>query len=96
MQREINGEKYNFGMTRGGIRAAERAGLNASTLGDKPMEALYLLWYASLYNSHPMVVKKADNLLDAYLDEDSCPETIEDIMGVLTEEYLAVFKLATE
>lgn len=96
MQREINGQKYNFRMTRGGIRAAERAGMNMGEIGDKPMEALYYLWYASLYAEHPMAMKKCDALLDDYLDDSSCPESYEDLIGTLMEDYAAVFNIATE
>lgn len=96
VKREIEGVEYTFQMTRAGIRAAERAGMNMSEVGEKPMVALYFLWYASLYNQHPMAIKKTDALLDAYLDDPNCPESYEDLIGELIEEYSAVFGIATE
>lgn len=95
MNREIEGKKYSFRMTRAGIRAAERAGMNMSEIGDKPMEALYYLWFAALYAEHPMQIKQTDKLLDAYLDDPSCPEAYEDLIKDLSDQYAAVFGVAT-
>lgn len=96
MIREINGKDYTFRMTRAGIRAAERAGMSTSAMGEKPMESLYYLWFAALYAEHPMVMKKTDVLLDDYLDSSDCPESFEDVYGELAEEYAAVFNFAAE
>lgn len=92
MIREINGKEYTFRMTRKGIRAAEKAGLKMGSIGDSPVESTYYLWYAALYAEHPMIKAKADELLDDYLDDDSCPESFNDILESLGEGYASVFE----
>lgn len=96
MKREINGKEYTFRMTRAGVRAAERAGMNMSEIGDKPVAAMYYLWYAALHQEHPMPLKKSDDLLDAYLDDETCPEGFDDLIASLMEDYTEVFGIATE
>lgn len=91
-EREINGKTYNFKMTRKGIRAAETAGMKISEMGDTPMLALSYLWYAALHATHSIAIKKADELLDAYLDSDDCPENVSDLLEDLMTGYSEVFK----
>lgn len=90
-EREINGKTYNFKMTRKGIRAAEAAGMHISEMSETPMSALSYLWYAALYASHPMPIKKTDELLDAYLDGKGCNETIQSLLEDLMNGYSEIF-----
>lgn len=92
MIREINGKEYNFRMTRKGIRAAEKSGFKLSDFGNAPMSMAYELWYAALYAEHPMPHGKCDELLDDYLDSESCPESFSDVMEWLSEAYNEVFE----
>lgn len=90
MIREINGKEYTFKLTRKGVRKAEQQGLSIDTT--KPLSMVYGLWFAALMSNHPMPVNKAEDLLDDYLDQDDCPETIADITESLAGEYGSLFE----
>lgn len=96
MIREINGKKYDFQITRKGIRAAENAGMKMQNIAEQPMLALSYLWYAAIYAKQPMQFNKACDLLDDYLDSEECTESIQDMLTVLSDEYVEVFGLAAE
>lgn len=91
-EREINGKTYKFKMTRKGIRAAEAQGFRISTVSDAPMSGFSYLWYASLYAAHPMAFDKACDLLDSYLDDPTCGESVSDLLNELVEEYGKIFE----
>jgi len=88
--REIEGKEYSFRMTRKSVRKAEEAGMRVSSMGDTPMLALYYLWFAAIIADQPMPKGKSDDLLDAYLDDENCGESFEDILSSLGEEYAEV------
>ena len=96
MIRTINGKDYNFKMTRKGIRAAEQAGMDLTDLQTKPLTADSYLWYAALYAAQPITYKAACDLMDNYLDDDSIPETMGEIIESLSTDYTKVFGLAAE
>lgn len=91
----IDGKEYTFGITRKGLRMAEQQGLNINEIADKPISAIYYLWYAALYGKHPMSMSKSDELLDKYLDEcDS--ENMSEVLVWLSEDFARVFGSAVE
>lgn len=91
MIRTINDKDYTFRITRKGICAAEKAGMNISEMADKPISAAYYLWYAALYAAQPMAFEKSQNLLEDYLDSENCPESFEDVLSCLGKEFSEVF-----
>ena len=93
--RTIEGKDYFFSITRKGLRMAEQQGFNINEIADKPMTALYYLWYAALYGKQPMSMNKSDDLLDKYLDEDGS-ESMADVLNWLTEDFSRVFGSAVE
>lgn len=96
MIREIDGKKYDFKITRKGIRAAEKAGMKMQNIIDQPMLFLSYMWYAAIYASQPISFDKACDLLDEYLDSEDCFESIEQMLTDLSDEYAEVFGLAAE
>lgn len=89
IEREIEGKTYKFQITRRGLREAEKQGMNLAELESKPLSLLYYLWFAALY---PMPMSKTDALLDTYLDDPNCPETMENLLATFSEEFASVFK----
>lgn len=91
MIRTIDGKEYSVKITRKGLRAAESQGMNYNELTNKPISLLYFLWYAGLYGSAPMPFDKSCDLLDAYLDDENCPETMTTLLESLSEDFDKVF-----
>ena len=75
---------------------AENAGMKMQNIAEQPMLALSYLWYAAIYAKQPMQFNKACDLLDDYLDSEECTESIQDMLTVLSDEYVDVFGLAAE
>ena len=46
--REIDGKEYKLGITRRGLREAEKEGMRFDELENKPMSMLYYLWFAAI------------------------------------------------
>lgn len=90
MQRTINGKDYSFNMTRQGLRAAERMGFTVDSISSMPNTAAVYLWYAALGGKIPL--KKAEELLDDYLDDPNCPETFADVFESLADAYGSAFE----
>ncbi|MBQ1779954.1 MAG: hypothetical protein II001_00790 [Bacteroidales bacterium] len=96
MIREINGKKYDFKITRKGIRAAEKAGMKMQSIVEQPMLFLSYMWYAAIYAAQPVTFEKSCDLLDEYLDSEDCSESIEQMLTDFSNEYAEVFGLAAE
>lgn len=96
MIRTINGKDYIFKITRKGLRLAEQQGMSLADMSDKPMSALYFLWFAALYGKQPMTIAKSDELLDAYLDDPATTESMTDVLSSLSDDFNSVFGQAVE
>lgn len=94
--REIDGKEYKLAITRRGLREAEKEGMRFDELENKPLSMLYYLWFAALYGAQPMSMKKSDDLLDKYLDDEHTTETFGELLGVLSEDFERVFGGAVE
>ena len=94
--REIEGKEYKLMITRRGLREAEKEGMRFNELEDKPMSMLYYLWFAAIYGAQPMTMKKSDDLLDKYLDDESTTETFGELLTELSADFERVFGGAVE
>ena len=94
--REIDGKEYKLGVTRRGLREAEKEGMRFDELENKPMSMLYYLWFAAIYGAQPMSMKKSDDLLDKYLDDENTTETFTELLNLLSLDFEQVFGGAVE
>jgi len=88
---EYDGNSYELGLTRSGVRSAEEQGLSTSQITEKPFSALSLLFYAGLYSKYHTSLKKATNMLDTLLDNKEI--AFDEVLTELSDAYVSLFGL---